>query len=793
MLFDSIVAPQTPPVLPYNEEALQARRDVLRLAALLHDVGHCAFSHVSEKFYAQDRSLEQARKALSDHYGVKISHSEALSILILRSSAFKQLLISAAMRRSEFDEERVIEMICACVAGSKGRTKPDSFLAEIINGPVDCDKLDYLARDGHMAGVPISLDIDRLFSKLRVVRVQPGDVTLYTLAIVPSAARALEELLVSRIFLYDKFYYHPKVMAAEELVRRALQYLSRAVPAVSSPATLLEFGDDELLFLTPESVSLRFQVEAANAHVAKACALFARARNRDLPRRAFAFARRFLPEAPDVYARFESHGKADPVYRGVDEYKTLSGLLDTPNGRELEAEKIACHVAELGVHTDVFVGFQAPERATGSSISLPVLLPNDKIVEKPNFLFEANTWSEAYALNKATSYVFAYDDLPKVHLAAERMFADRGLTFAPNCWVFAKVDQDMVGRERASLGGDWIQYRLPPNFLDLPETRSRIKAQRDRFASFLRPLHPKFGPQLLDAWLWQFPDSDYQDSAIHLLEQIHFVEARQVIDEFREMLSGSEELSRATWLPLRPREGPGSSADALNVYLKDLERPVRNIGSITAREIESSQTVVLFDDSLNTGTQCGCLLSSWFGRDKDLCGHQSDADAQGALPEDVQEALRSVEIRFAYYSAHGAGEQKLRVICGELGLRLAGIHRVVDASSSDYTVEGIECSSEASKERFLGFLRKRGEALLEERVRADEAGWTAGRATEFALGYGGLNLRLVYQHSVSASTPPVLWMMSTDLLDPWIPLFPRRPEPLLALIGARSSGSTTKT
>ena len=169
--------------------------------------------------------------------------------------------------------EQLADMVASCIAGSGLQLRPASFLAEIINGVIDCDKLDYLARDAHLAGVPISLDVDRLYSKLRLAEKDTkGGANVWVLAIEASGVRALEELLATRIFMYDKFYYHHKVMAAEELIRRGLRRLAEAIPAFGEATTLLAYGDDELLSITPDHLANRYGLEE-NKVLSSACEL----------------------------------------------------------------------------------------------------------------------------------------------------------------------------------------------------------------------------------------------------------------------------------------------------------------------------------------------------------------------------------------------------------------------------------------------------------------------------------------------------------------------------------------
>ena len=556
--------------LGYEGRELEARRDMLRLAALLHDVGHSIMSHVSERFYAQNPDVIRAQKALKKHYRHNVSAAETISVLILRSPAFQELLIAAQMRRTVYKERDIIVKACACIAGSKHRMLPDVYLAEIVNGDLDCDKLDYIARDAHMAGVPISLDVEHLCSKLRIGKSFAADTSpIHHLAVIPSGARALEEMLVSRIFLYDKFYYHQKIMAAEELVRRALFYLARAYPPFSSPATLLEFSDDEFLTLSPKRLVSQYGIDETNTDLLQGCELLARARARDLPKRAFAFARRFIPEMPEAYSRFVNAGKGDGVPQAVGEFMATDQLLSSPNGMDTCASGITALLDDLGYKQEVFIGYQSSERAAGK-MDMPVFMTGGETEATPDFMFNVSKWSDAYKLQKQTSFVFAYSHLPQVHLAAERWFAERRMNFAPKCWIWSKLSAATIHAARLALPANpgWLPRKFPPNYLEEPKTKERIARLRTKFASFLHSVDPSIGPALIESWVWQFGDPDLQDSAVAFLEYIKFVERPDIVAGFKEIIAERPNLSTAVWIPLRPIKGGGTSADQVNYDLR---------------------------------------------------------------------------------------------------------------------------------------------------------------------------------------------------------------------------------
>jgi len=743
-------------------------------------------SHVSEKFYATDEDVIEAQRRLKKLYRNSIAPAEVVAILILRSDIFRELLRASGMRQTIFTYDVIIDKVCACIAGSKFHLGVDAYLGEIINGPVDCDKVDYLARDAHMAGLPISLDIDRLFSKLRIVRTNAEDGSaIFSLAIVPSGARALEEMLVSRIFLYDKFYYHPKLMAAEELIRRALYHLGLACPILKSPVGLLEYGDDEFLNLTPTYIAGRYEVDAGNPNIAKGCRLLTRARRRDLPKRAFAFARRFIPEMPTAYARFVNEGRDDAVPQSVNDFIQFDKLVQSSSGAEKVAGQLEAYARTLDATADVFLGYQSAQRAAGK-MDMPVLLPGGVVERTPDFLFNVSKWSDAYALNKQTSYVFAYEALEKVYLSSERYFGERKMMFAPKSRVWSKLNPDTIRAARSSLPEteEWLPHRLPPDYLEGDAAHNRILALEGKFASYLRAFDPQVGPELVKSWVWQFGDPDLQDSALMLLEHLTFLEKRDIVQGFDAALRKRESLKSAVWVPLRAWGGGGESADLIRYDLKELGLEMKEIAALTVDDITKSSGVVFFDDLLNSGVQSACLLNSWF--ETGICANEGYKDAHGSIPFEIRQALQLTNVDFVFYSAHPNGINRLKSAREAAGLARGDILYQLDTSDKQYTLAGFRAASKGSRERFMKELQTVGKRLLTETFGARK-NWPESQCEAFALGFDNLQMTLLYRHSVSTAMPVALWQMSTDLISPWLPLFPRKWRELSLILNPRQS------
>src|SRR5438128_12544940 len=148
------------------EDAADVRLDPadrirLKLAALLHDIGHYPFSH----------SLEEAG----------LPHHEELAARHLADGELAQRLAELGAPAHE------LLPLIQCRAREP--------LAGLVSGSLDVDKLDYLSRDAWMCGVPYGvIDVDRLLTSLTLA---PGGDGQPTLALHEKGLAALESLLVA--------------------------------------------------------------------------------------------------------------------------------------------------------------------------------------------------------------------------------------------------------------------------------------------------------------------------------------------------------------------------------------------------------------------------------------------------------------------------------------------------------------------------------------------------------------------------------------------------------------------
>ncbi len=188
----------------------------VKLYALLHDIGHIAFSHEGE---------DMLEKHIGDHEKIgkeKITSGEIGDMLSENYSPKRILAVRGSMEGS------------------------------IVDSDIGADRMDYLKRDAHNTGVAYGIiDIDRIVHTLLL---EKGE-----LCIGKGGLEAAESLLIARFMMFSTVYLHKTVRIATAMLYRAIE---NSISDTMEPEEFKSLDDEEAMLRMGASEKARTYVDA---------------------------------------------------------------------------------------------------------------------------------------------------------------------------------------------------------------------------------------------------------------------------------------------------------------------------------------------------------------------------------------------------------------------------------------------------------------------------------------------------------------------------------------------------
>ena len=170
----------------------------VRLAALLHDIGHGPFSHVSE--HLLDKYVPK------DGDSIREKIHEKVTVDIVENDSEICKILSCEERQF------VVEMI-------EGKTTRD-FRRDIVSSDLDADKMDYLLRDSYFAGVKYgTYDLEKIIESCRV----HCEENKSYLAVSDEGIYALEQLLLAKHHMTQQIYRHRVRSISDAMIVRGIE------------------------------------------------------------------------------------------------------------------------------------------------------------------------------------------------------------------------------------------------------------------------------------------------------------------------------------------------------------------------------------------------------------------------------------------------------------------------------------------------------------------------------------------------------------------------------------------
>jgi|TARA_B110000914_G_scaffold18816_1_gene14290 HD superfamily phosphohydrolase len=177
-----LVSKATQQLLKKGHKINQEEQEAVKIAILLHDIGHGPFSHALERTLVANISHEELSLIYMHKLNEEFNGKLSLAIKIFKNKYKKK------------------------------------FLHQLVSSQLDMDRLDYLKRDSFFTGVTEgNVGVERIISML--------DVKNDNLVIEEKGIYSIEKFIIARRLMYWQVYLHKTVISAENML---IQLLMRA-------------------------------------------------------------------------------------------------------------------------------------------------------------------------------------------------------------------------------------------------------------------------------------------------------------------------------------------------------------------------------------------------------------------------------------------------------------------------------------------------------------------------------------------------------------------------------------
>jgi hypothetical protein len=190
-LFDSLCDRQASLLNQLGYEYLHRQRQLVRLAALLHDVGHAPFSHAAEELLPKDAKT-----------GKHFTHEQYSAAIV--QHAMKDVIEGHPFNRQNFS----FSTNDLSAFFREEPSKEALVLRDLVSGQMDADRMDYMLRDSLHCGVTYGrYDLNRLAATIKFIK-KPESDSEYSIGVDGDGIHAAEGLIIARYMMFTQIYFH---------------------------------------------------------------------------------------------------------------------------------------------------------------------------------------------------------------------------------------------------------------------------------------------------------------------------------------------------------------------------------------------------------------------------------------------------------------------------------------------------------------------------------------------------------------------------------------------------------
>lgn len=778
-------------------------KEIVRLAAIFHDVGHMFYSHVSELYYSYDESfpkydeITSAKTHFCEMTAAEVSLHELISVMVVNSSETLRLIknIAPFMQESRLTQqghyEQLAEYISCLIIG----IPIDKFIlpySAIINSAIDADKLDYLSRDSACTKVPIAVDIARIIQKLDVVSIKEiefpniwNDTTLEAtplkiMAIKSSAKKVFWQLSNARSNMYESVYYHHKVMTAETMFRKVLKRLYENEDKEKiSFANIMIITDDvfneywDLVLLEPE--------KRESAEAQEISKILKNVRERNLYKRVAAFSKNSLTGSLSAVRKFFRNVIQDPLSSDYHEFIALMKEEYNMLHNLLGIKDISCVSPEfMFVYSKYDAMSSMPiESGDGYCIWSSTLMKQETM--------------EAGKKSKQEQFYLLTDrkDRGIVYLALEKSLTKFGISqLSKKASMCSKVPYEEINKTRMRLLE--CGYYKDSMFLLQDDIFFRLLDKKlfkevvNKFRSFLGVKSCQVTEESLLKFMRQFLWLNLEkaelelllDGVLRLLKSAYYLDRDSFSSQVRTLL---EQLSESydEHKHIITLGGLFDSSKHLMYYFNDI-KGAENItfdGSLEVAldSMDENNCLCFFDDGAYSGKQVISIFQELMGipiDERTTSEHHVDE-----LTSKNKEKLKETKIILAYLCCNGGATDYKKSKLNEIGLKKVEIHFVKDLSLKVFDNANAFFLNDKQKKIVCKCLKTVGkEIMLSSKILPSgeyKPRWNEERIREASLGYNDAQQMVVFSTNIPTYSITAFWANGNYQGKDWQGLFQR--------------------
>lgn len=212
------------------------QRKIVRLAGLLHDIGHYPLSHLCESAYTENMECPKEevffknittsvqnkinKSVLSPQMEFMIPHNDYHherigEKIIMNSSEIKEIINRSCGKGA-------ISIICDMIVGRVDRNPKISLLVQLLHSEIDADGIDYILRDAVFAGTSFgSFEADQLINSLCSCKTGKYNI----LCITSKGIAAADQFLLNKHFSYSQIIFNKHTTILEWMAVQVVDYL----------------------------------------------------------------------------------------------------------------------------------------------------------------------------------------------------------------------------------------------------------------------------------------------------------------------------------------------------------------------------------------------------------------------------------------------------------------------------------------------------------------------------------------------------------------------------------------